>query len=260
VSDLRKYRGSEQETARTADLLRILPRGRHSVLDIGARDGHFSLLLTEYFSEVTALDLQRPAFAFPNVTTVAGDVTKLEFDDASFDCVFCAEVLEHIPDVSKACAEILRVARHEIVIGVPFRQDTRVGRCTCSSCGKTNPPWGHVNSFDEDRLLRLFAGARLLSTSFVGTDASVTNPFSDFLMDLGGNPWGSYDQDEPCNALWRTNDSAVEQARVAQSVLLHRDSPGQAAGESDTPACELDSYGFFEDKLNCRGNPGQWRL
>jgi SAM-dependent methyltransferase len=198
MSDLRSYRTSPQEAARTADLLRILPQGRNSVLDIGARDGHFSLLLTKYFPEVTALDLQRPAFDFPNVTTVAGDVTKLEFADAAFDCVFCAEVLEHIPDVSAACREMLRVARHEIVIGVPFRQDTRVGRCTCSSCGKTNPPWGHVNSFDADRLIRLFAGARLMSTSFVGTNSSATNPFSAFLMDLGGNPWGSYDQDEPC--------------------------------------------------------------
>jgi SAM-dependent methyltransferase len=198
MSDLGKYRVSPQETARSADLLRILPRGRHSVLDIGARDGHFSRLLTEHFSEVTALDLRRPTFDFPDVTTVAGDVTRLEFDDASFDCVFCAEVLEHIPDLPKACAEILRVARHEIVIGVPFRQDTRIGRCTCSACGRTNPPWGHVNSFDEDRLRHLFSGARLLTRSFVGTNGSATNPFSAFLMDLGGNPWGSYDQDEPC--------------------------------------------------------------
>jgi SAM-dependent methyltransferase len=198
VSDLAKYRQSEQEKARTADLLRILPKGRRSVLDIGARDGFFSRLLTESFSEVTALDLERPGFDFPNVTTVAGDVTKLDFGDSSFDCVFCAEVLEHLPDLLKACTEIRRVARHEIIIGVPFRQDTRLGRCSCNVCGKTNPPWGHVNSFDENRLLKLFEGARLLSKSYVGASNAATNSFSAFLMDLGGNPWGSYDQDETC--------------------------------------------------------------
>ena len=198
MADLQKYRASELEKARTADLLRVLPKGRATVLDIGARDGHFSRLLTEHFASVTALDLERPPFVHPGIVTVAGDVTKLDFPDEAFDCVFCAEVLEHIPDVEKACREIIRVARHEIVIGVPFKQDIRVGRITCGECGKVNPRWGHVNSFDERRLLDLFAGLRLISKSFVGTNREATNPLSAALMDLAGNPWGTYDGDLHC--------------------------------------------------------------
>jgi SAM-dependent methyltransferase len=196
--NIEEYRASELEQERTKDLLRVLPRGRRSVLDIGARDGHFSRLLTEYFSAVTALDLRRPAFEFPGVVTVSGDAKKLGFADNSFDCVFCAEVLEHIPDVQIACSEIIRVAKHEIIIGVPFQQDIRVGRTTCYSCGKTNPPWGHVNSFTERRLLRMFSGLRVISKSFVGNNKEATNPISTFLMDLAGNPWGTYYQEEPC--------------------------------------------------------------
>ena len=195
---LEKYRASEEEKVRTNDLLRLLPKNRRSVLDIGARDGHFSRLLTEYFSEVTALDLQRPAFEIPRVVTAAGDVTKLDFASDSFDCVFCAEVLEHIPEVQRACNEIVRVARHEIIVGVPFQQDTRIGRCTCHSCSKVNPPWGHVNSFDSRKLLKLFSGLRVISTSYVGTTKESTNALSAFLMDLAGNPWGTYDQEELC--------------------------------------------------------------
>jgi SAM-dependent methyltransferase len=192
------YRASTQEKERTDDLLRLLPKGRRSILDIGARDGHFSRLLARHFPEVTALDLSKPAFEFPNVVTVAGDVTRLQFANNSFDCVFCAEVLEHIPELQAACHEIIRVARHEIVIGVPFKQDIRVGRTTCNSCGKTNPPWAHVNSFTEQRLLRLFSGVRVVSRSFVGSNKEVTDPISAFLMDLAGNPWGTYHQEEPC--------------------------------------------------------------
>ena len=198
MSNINQYRESEQEKKRTADLLRILPRGRRSVLDIGARDGHFSRLLAEHFPEVTALDLHKPNFEFSGVVTVAGDVTQLDFADDSFDCVFCAEVLEHIPDVQRACKELIRVAKHEIIIGVPFDQDTRVARTTCRSCGKVNPPWGHVNSFTEERLLRLFSGVRIISKSFVGENKDVTNPVSTFLMDLARNPWGPYGQEEPC--------------------------------------------------------------
>lgn len=198
MTHLEAYRSSERERARTADLLRLLPRGRASVLDVGARDGHFSRLLTEHFPSVTALDLTQPSFDDPRITCVAGDATQLQFPTGSFDCVFCAEVLEHIPAVQDACREIARVARHEIIIGVPYRQDTRLGRTTCRTCGKPNPPWGHVNSFDERRLRALFPDLRVLSTSFVGTSGGHTNALSAFLMDLGGNPWGTYDQDEPC--------------------------------------------------------------
>jgi SAM-dependent methyltransferase len=196
--DLHAYRQSEREKARTADLLRLLPKGRESVLDIGARDGHFSKLLTEHFRCVTALDLTKPTFECPGVETVAGDATKLQFQDNSFDCVFCAEVLEHVPAIEQACREIARVARHEIIIGVPFRQDTRLGRTTCRSCGRTNPPWGHVNEFDENRLRELFPDLSVLDQSSVGINRQSTNGFSTFLMDLAGNPWGTYTQEEPC--------------------------------------------------------------
>jgi SAM-dependent methyltransferase len=198
MNNLETYRASQDERDRTEDLLRLLPRSRSSVLDIGARDGHFSRLLTEYFPHVTALDLERPRFEIPGVETVAGDVTKLDFASDSFDCVFCAEVLEHIPEIQKACNEIVRVTRHEIIVGVPFKQDLRVDRSTCYRCRKANPAWGHVNSFDLSKLLELFSGLQLSATSFVGTTRESSNPLSAYLMDIAGNPWGTYDQDELC--------------------------------------------------------------
>ncbi len=215
---LEKYRASQQELARTTDLVRLLPRGRKSVLDVGARDGHFTRLLTEHFPEVTALDLTRPSFEIPGVTTVAGDATQLAFPDNAFDCVFCAEVLEHIPALEAACKELLRVARHEVIIGVPYRQDTRVGRTTCPGCGKTNPPWGHVNEFDEAKLRLLFVGAAVREVSLVGENREATTALAAGLMDLGGNPWGSYDQEEPC-IYCGSQIMPPEQRSLAQKVL-----------------------------------------
>ena len=193
-----QYRTTDAEQARTADLLRLLPKGRRSVLDIGARDGYFSRLLTKHFNEVTALDLHEPSFNIDGVRTTAGDATNLQFSNDAFDCVFCAEVLEHIPNCSKACSEIIRVAKHEIVIGVPYRQDIRIGRMTCQSCNQISPPWGHVNSFDEATLARLFSGCEITTTSYVGSSTGATNPLATFLMDVAGNPWGPYYQEEPC--------------------------------------------------------------
>jgi SAM-dependent methyltransferase len=195
---LSHYRNSLAEIARTRDLMAIVPKNLSTVLDIGARDGHFSQLLTQHFKSVTALDLTMPQFNFEGVHPVQGDVTRLQFPDSSFDVVFCAEVLEHVPAIEKACSEIARVARQAIVIGVPYRQDTRLGRTTCNHCGNPNPPWGHVNIFDEHKVSHLFSRCRLIGTSFVGSTNDRTNPVSTWLMDLAGNPWGVYDQEEPC--------------------------------------------------------------
>jgi SAM-dependent methyltransferase len=195
---LARYRNSPAEIARSRDLMAIVPKNLSTVLDVGARDGHFSRRLAEHFEYVTALDLSMPQLDFDRVRPVQGDVTQLRFPDNHFDVVFCAEVLEHVPALREACSEIARVARYAVVIGVPYMQDIRLDRTTCDHCGKTNPPWGHVNTFDEHRLSSLFPEYCLAKTSFVGSAKSRTNFLSTWLMDFAGNPWGVYEQEEPC--------------------------------------------------------------
>lgn len=200
--DLTDYRASTGEQQRTADLMRLMPAAGAHALDIGARDGHFSRLMAERFERVTALDLTRPDIPHPRIACVEGNAANMAFDDGAFDFVFCAEVLEHVPThlLADVCREIQRVARDRILIGVPYRQDIRVGRTTCYSCGEKNPPWGHVNSFDEARLETLFDGCRLETKSIVGVNASQTNALSTWLMDFAGNPYGTYEQEETCVA------------------------------------------------------------
>ena len=197
---LTEYRASTLEQQRTADLLRLMPTtGRHA-LDIGARDGHLSLLMADRFEKVIALDLTKPKLSHPKVQCLQGSAAEMQFSDKTFDFVFCAEVLEHVPTsiLRKVCQEIERVASHRILLGVPYKQDTRVGRTTCYSCGKPNPPWGHVNSFDEQSITNLFRHCDVEVISFIGINASRTNSLSTALMDFAGNPYGTYDQEEPC--------------------------------------------------------------
>ena len=197
---LDEYRGSAAEQLRTSELLKLTPAIGRAVLDIGARDGHFSLLFAERFEDVVAFDLVKPTVAHPKVRCVQGDAADLEFADESFDFVFCAEVLEHIPPsiLTKVCHEIERVSKSKILIGVPYKQDTRVGRTTCRSCGRKNPAWGHVNTFDEARLVGLFPGCEVESMTLVGVTSEQTNALSSVLMDLAGNPYGTYSQGEHC--------------------------------------------------------------
>lgn len=199
--DLKHYRQSEGELQRTADVERLLSQVSGGVaIDVGARDGHFSKVLTRYFDSVVALDLEKPQVQHPRVRGVAGDVTCLDLPTGAFDLVLCTEVLEHIDPkaLTSACSELARVSRGHLLIGVPFKQDIRIGRTTCTGCGTVNPPWGHVNTFDEPRLLSLFPTMNLVEVSYVGVEASSTNELSAYLMNLAGNPYGTYGQDEPC--------------------------------------------------------------
>lgn len=198
--DLTEYRAAPSEQQRTADLLRLMPAMGRQALDIGARDGHFSLLMADRFQNVIALDLTKPNISHPKVQCHEGTAAEMTFAESGFDFVFCAEVLEHVPTniLGQVCKEIERVASDKILIGVPYRQDIRVGRTTCRSCGKPNPPWGHVNSFDEQRIGRLFPSCYVETVSFVGLSNSQTNTISTLFMDFAGNPYGTYDQEEPC--------------------------------------------------------------
>jgi methyltransferase family protein len=198
--ELIAYRNSVKEQNRIRSLFNLVPLRGRSAVDIGARDGYLTLRLAERFDSVVALDLEIPAIAHPSVECVAGDVTRLEIPDNSFELVLCAEVLEHIPPakLAQACSEIARIAKDAVVIGVPYRQDTRYGRTTCGVCGCKNPPWGHANRFDEDSLGALFRGLRIERIEYVEKSLERTNFISAFLMDLAGNPYGTYGQEEGC--------------------------------------------------------------
>lgn len=194
-AQLVEYRRSAPERMREESLLLLAGSGE-SILDIGARDGHYSRLLRQRFRRVVALDLARPDI--PGCECIAGDVRSLSLANRSVECVLCAEVLEHVPNVEQAASEIARVAQNRILIGVPYKQDTRRGRVRCAQCGRISPPYGHVNSFDEDALVALFPGWRS-TVHFVGlTTEWSTTWLASWLHDRAGNPWGTYDQHEAC--------------------------------------------------------------
>ena len=227
--NLADYRATLSERQRTADLLRLMPSAGHAALDVGARDGHFSRLMADRYAEVTAVDLVAPVIDHPRITCVVANAAKLPFNDRKFDLVFCAEVLEHVPtrSLAQVCRELVRVSSGCILLGVPFRQDIRVGRTTCGSCGKRNPPWGHVNSFDLRAIEMLFPRCDLQEVSFVGESAERTNWLSTILMDYAGNPYGTYQQDEPCifcgNRLsWSGRRTVGQRLATKSATVLQR--------------------------------------
>jgi ubiquinone/menaquinone biosynthesis C-methylase UbiE len=111
----------------TADALGIvlrkvaLQRGS-KVLDAGCGSGTNSIWLASHGFAVTGVDFSdfalskareqaKVACVDDRIDFRLGDLTQLEFEDASFDAIFCIGVLMHIPQLEAALGELVRLVR-----------------------------------------------------------------------------------------------------------------------------------------------------
>jgi SAM-dependent methyltransferase len=123
------------ELARILDAVRTVPVGS-SVLDTGSFNTYLPLALASYGYRLTASDLiwrrmvksaerrmglspakptEAPFFTWMGVYKKAGipvrnlNLTRLNCPDASYDCIVALSVIEHVPNVPRALAEMYRV-------------------------------------------------------------------------------------------------------------------------------------------------------
>jgi ubiquinone/menaquinone biosynthesis C-methylase UbiE len=86
------------------------------------------------------------------------DINKLPFADASFDCVICSEVLEHIPDHKKALKEMDRILKPQgtLVVSVPRYFAERI--CWFISRDYYNEEGGHIRIYKKKQLREMLTG------------------------------------------------------------------------------------------------------
>jgi len=94
---------------------------RLSLLDLGAGTKPYAPLYESYFGSCTSVDVPHSPHDVSAVDVMAF-ADALPFDDASYDCVICTEVLEHCPDPRGALAEVSRVLRPggRVFLTTPF--------------------------------------------------------------------------------------------------------------------------------------------
>jgi SAM-dependent methyltransferase len=85
---------------------RRLARGSLDVVDIGCGARPYSAIVQPYARRYVGVDIAQS----PHVDVVA-PAESLPFDDGSFDCVLCTQVLEHSVDPQRVCAETNRILR-----------------------------------------------------------------------------------------------------------------------------------------------------
>ena len=93
--------------------------GVRRILDVGSGAGQIAKHLLKYadpHAELVCLDLShemlrraRNRLKTDRPEFIVGDLSRLPFDDGSFDCITCGYVLEHLPDARVGLAELSRV-------------------------------------------------------------------------------------------------------------------------------------------------------
>lgn len=137
-----------------------------TMLDVGSGRGVFLIPFMNEFPwvSVTALDLLERRVEFLGELADGGfsqlrverlDVCEQPFPEDSFDVVTMLEVLEHIPQVDRAVAAAVRMARQHVVVTVPSKPDD-------------NPE--HIHLLTKDRLTELFGAAGCDRLRFDGVE------------------------------------------------------------------------------------------
>ncbi|MEM2806613.1 MAG: class I SAM-dependent methyltransferase [Candidatus Bathyarchaeia archaeon] len=147
---------------RRAEVVKSMLKNSKAVLDVGCAEGFITSFISDFSTYVVGIDLDRDSLKIAkvkvkNVDFVQASITNLPFRRGWFDAVTCCEVLEHLPNhiIEKGIKEIDGVlsTKGVLLISVPYREQITYTRCI--HCGKLTPLWGHLQSFDENKVSSL---------------------------------------------------------------------------------------------------------
>ncbi len=137
-----------------------IPKGVHTVLDVGCGTGIVTRLLSGKY-EIMGLELS--SVGVRKITELGipcqqGSIAEIPFPDRSFDLVMSCEVFEHLDDelFSQGLGEVARVASKHVLVTVPNKDRFRSLRRECPNCRTICVPWGHIRTFGVDSIRQLF--------------------------------------------------------------------------------------------------------
>lgn len=95
-------------------------------LELGGSYGRITMALEPHFKKVFMIDYSRKnlstaSMRLTRTVLVRGDIRRIPFDDACFDCIVIVRVLHHVRRIARVLDEIVRVGRNDctVILGVP---------------------------------------------------------------------------------------------------------------------------------------------
>jgi SAM-dependent methyltransferase len=131
---------------RSRKIRKNVPTRVTHMFDAGFGSGVYSFTLADKVKNIIAVDVEKKKIEyakavnyFKNINFQEMDLTKLTFEDSTFDLIICSEVLEHIKNHSVAFSELARVLGKggTMLITVPY--DSKKNRHDYTKWGHERP-------------------------------------------------------------------------------------------------------------------------
>lgn len=139
---------------------KLIPPDCQSLLDVGCGNGAFGHRLAETRPglRIVGADRSKAALKHVRFESHCCSSDSLPFEDASFDCVSCLQVIEHLPFgvFEKTIAELARVTRRWLLISVPYKENIAQNITQCPECRTIFNIDLHLHSFDDEKIDHIF--------------------------------------------------------------------------------------------------------
>jgi SAM-dependent methyltransferase len=144
---------------RSRKIRKNVPTTATHMFDAGFGSGVYSFTLADKVKSIIAVDVEKKKIEyakavnyFKNISFQEMDLTKLTFEDSTFDFIICSEVLEHIKNHSVAFSELARVLGKggTMLITVPY--DSKKNRHDYTKWGHERP--GYTESDIQELCLK----------------------------------------------------------------------------------------------------------
>jgi ubiquinone/menaquinone biosynthesis C-methylase UbiE len=164
--------GHARQDALFRHIRRLVPFGK--LLEIGFGDGYLLRHLAPYYvchaADISSDHIEKISRALPQIAfAVVAPDGKLPYPEESFDIFVASEVFEHMDNaqLTTAVAEMSRVLRAggRAVVTFPARENLKENQSFCPHCGTIFHKWGHKQSWDRDKIQRIFAAFSIESLS-----------------------------------------------------------------------------------------------
>ena len=158
VKDQIRFQGERRRAEITTHLLK--PQRGDLILDVGCGEGFQISYISQSSTNVVGIDLSmerlkeaRKRLKRPDFLCASSE--SLPFKPQIFNRILCLELLEHLQDPSETLEEIEFVLKEAgtLIVSVPYKE--HIVSTQCIHCGKLTPLWGHIHSFDEQKLVSL---------------------------------------------------------------------------------------------------------
>jgi ubiquinone/menaquinone biosynthesis C-methylase UbiE len=174
------------EKLRLKETLEIIPDDVKSVLDVGCGNGFLTnVLVKSNYERLIGLDCSSEALKHVKSETILGNISKLPFEENSFDLVTCLETIEHLPEndsLIEGITELQRVAKKYIIISVPNEEVLENSLVRCFKCSCCFHPNFHMRSFNKEKIKNLFKDFRVIKLKEIGHKVRIYSYPSFFAM------------------------------------------------------------------------------